>query len=194
MDHFHGITAEIISNGQVLNFYDDPDAAEIEGSHARYHYVEAVAGSTFVVKVYLTPQSKFYPMEAENAVRVRLQIDGHDNLVTNQYTRESLQERFSRGKTETFAFSGPRYFCKDTEQWMRSEYSFRNLVLSMLGLSFSVKYYHGSNKIFRRDSRFWSFREASSGPRYDTNCCPTRQKGEVPNGVRPERGTYHNDR
>lgn len=42
MDHFQGITAEIISNGQLLKSYNDPDAAEIEDSHARHQYVEAL--------------------------------------------------------------------------------------------------------------------------------------------------------
>ena len=42
MDHFQGITAEIISDGRVLKLYDDPDAAENEDNDARHHYVEAV--------------------------------------------------------------------------------------------------------------------------------------------------------
>ena len=50
MDTFQGITTEIISNGQVLKLYDDPDAAESEENRSRQYYVEAVAGSTFQVK------------------------------------------------------------------------------------------------------------------------------------------------
>ena len=143
MDHFQGITAKIISNGQVLELYDDPDAAEIEDSHARHHYVEAVAGSTFEVEVDLTPQFEFYKMKAEHAVTVTVEIDGRDEIsLRDTLTMKSLQKKFSQGKPRTSVFFGTRHFCKETGQWMLSDYSFGNLVLSMLGLSFSVKHYH----------------------------------------------------
>ncbi len=76
MDHSQGITAEIISNVQVLTLYGDPDAAENGDIH---HYVEAVAGSTFQVKVNLTPQFNFYQMKAQDAVWFRVKIDGNIN-------------------------------------------------------------------------------------------------------------------
>ena len=138
MDHFQGITAKIFSNGQVLKFYDDPDAAEVEDNHARHHYIEVVAGSTFDVKVDLTPQFKFHAMKAEHAVGVWIKIDGQEGGGQRK-TKKSLQEEFSRGKPYEFVFSGPRHFCQETGQWMRSDFSFGNLVLSMLGLSFSFK-------------------------------------------------------
>ena len=139
MDHFQGITAKIISNGQVLKFYDDPDAAEIEDSHARHHYVEAVAGSTFAVKVDLGLQFQFFEMKAEHAVDVSVKIDGHGLVSYITRTKKYLQESFSKGKPETLFFPGPTQFCRETGKWMRSDYSFGNLVLSMLGLSLSGK-------------------------------------------------------
>lgn len=143
MDHFQGITAEIISNGQVLKLYDDPDAAENEDSDAHHHYVEAVAGSTFKVNVHLTPQFKLNKMKAEHAVKIRVGIDGgHDSALSSYLTKASLQERFTRGRPYDGTFTGVRQFCKETGQWMMCDYSFGDLVLSMPGLSALTKYRH----------------------------------------------------
>lgn len=143
MDHFQSITAEIISNGQVLNLYDDPDAAEVEESHARHYYVEVVAGSTFQVKVDLTPQFNFYKMKPEHAVKIRVEIDGiRDTARARTITKRDLQRKSSQGGTVSHTFKSLRHFCKETGQWMRGDYSFGNLVLSMLGLSVSIEYQH----------------------------------------------------
>lgn len=84
MDHFKGITAEMFSNGQVMNLYDDPDAAETTETHARHYYVEAVAGSTFQVKVNLTPQFNFYEMKPAHAVSIAIQIDGNLTMTARE--------------------------------------------------------------------------------------------------------------
>ena len=139
MNHFQGITAKIISNGQVLDFYDDPDAAEGQDSRACHYYVEAVAGSTFQVKVDLSPEFKIYKTKAEHAVKVSVIMDGKNGSQFLIRTTKYLQEVFSRAKSGTATFTGPRHFCKETEQWMWSHYSFGNLVISMLDLSFSIK-------------------------------------------------------
>lgn len=134
MDHFQGITAEVISNGQVLDFYEDPDAAGVEENRARHHYIEAVAGSTFEVKVTLKPEFKFYKMEAKDAVEIIVRIDGrHDTSLRILFTKEYLQRKFSVRETIEQTFTGPRHFCMQTDQWMRSDYSFTELILSMLG-------------------------------------------------------------
>ena len=140
MDHFQGITAEIISSGQVLDFYEDPDAAASEDKRTRHHYIEAVAGSTFQVKVTLTPEFKFHKMKAEDAVIIRVDIDGRsDGSGQILKTKECLQEKFFTSKTYERTFTGPRHFCMQTEQWMRSDYSFSNLILSMLAPFASIE-------------------------------------------------------
>ena len=134
MDYFEGITAELISNGQVLDFYENPDAAGIEENRARHHYIEAVAGSTFQVKVTLTPKFKFYKMKAKDAVDISVDIDGcDDSLLHVWFTKKELQAEFSMGETIEQMFTGPRHFCMQTEQWKQSDYSFSNLILSMVG-------------------------------------------------------------
>ena len=131
MDYFQGITAEVISNGQVLDFYENPDTAGIEEHRARHHYIESVAGSTFEVKVTLTPKFKFYKMKAKDAVDISVDIDNcDDSLLPVLVTKKELQGDFSIEHT----FTGPKHFCMQTEQWMQSDYSFSNLTLSMLGL------------------------------------------------------------
>ena len=132
MDHFQGITAEVISSGQVLDFYEDPDAAGTEENRARHHYIEAVAGSTFQVKVTLTDEFKFYKMKAEDAVQILVDIDGCSSLHVLR-TKKYLQGEFFTRKTVEQPFIGPRHFCMQTQQWMLREYSFSNLILSMLG-------------------------------------------------------------
>lgn len=132
MDHFQGIIAEIFSNGQRLSLYDDTDSREVEESHARHQYVEAVAGSTFQVRVSLTPQFNFYKMKPEHAVAIHIKIDGnHGSSLKVQYTKNLLREKFSTRGLCVHTFTGPKHFSRDTRQWMRSDYSFGNLVLNM---------------------------------------------------------------
>ena len=137
MDHFKGITAEIISNGQVLNLYDDPDAAEVEDKFSRHHYVEAVAGSTFQVKVSLRPQFNISKLDAQHAASIQLKIDGSINTATH-CTKRLLQYQFSMGQVGGYTFTGPKQFCKETGQWMLADYSFGNLVLSRSSLLISI--------------------------------------------------------
>lgn len=118
---------DIISNGQVLKFYNDPDAAELEGSHSRHHYVEAVAGSTFKVKVNLRPEFKIHKMKAEHGVRFKAEFDG---TLSNSVT---LSKRNLSRRSASYTFEGQEHL-SNTGQSMLSEYSFGSLVLSMLGL------------------------------------------------------------
>ena len=140
MDPFQGITAQIISNGQVLDLYDDPDAAEIKESRSRHLYVEAVAGFTFELKVHLAPHFNFHRMHAEHVVSVTVEIDGRDETsISGSCTKKDLQSLFSQKVSKEFRFAGPAHFCEETGQWMLSDYSFGDLVLSMLCSSISSK-------------------------------------------------------
>ena len=131
MDPFQGIAVEIVSNGQALDLYDDPDASEIEEGHSRHHYVEAVAGSTFEVKVILTSEFNLYRLGDSHAVFMEVQID--NNVEHGTYrTMGQLRKRFSQGRKESHTFEGRKHFCNESSQWMLSDYSFGNLVLSML--------------------------------------------------------------
>ena len=137
MDPFQGITVEIVSNDQALDLYDDPDASEIKEGHSRHHYVEAVAGSTFEVKVILTSDFCFYRLGAQHAVLLRVEID--KSLKEATYCpMGQLRTSFSRGQTDGHTFSGSTHFCNETGKWNLSGYAFGNLVLSMLRLSIPI--------------------------------------------------------
>lgn len=141
MDPFQGITTEIISNGQVLKIYENLDDAEAEESHSRCHYVEAVVGSPFQVKVTLARQFQLYRMGPEHAVSILLNIDGRRDIgrITH-FNKRYLQQQFSRRKSVHDLFTGPVACCKETGQWMKSDYSFGNLVLSTPGSSFTIEH------------------------------------------------------
>lgn len=193
MDHFRGITFAIISNGQALNLYDEFDTPENEDGRSRSRYVEAVAGSTFQVKVNLTPDFEIRTMKAEHAVNVRVRIDGrHDSSLVDHKSKKDLQRKFSNGLFAGFAFTGPRQFCKETREWMWSDYSFGNLVLS-------IPFPHlnsipiQSDNMSRREFGPWIFRSKSSGPWENTSHYTTRENGAAPSAVCPQEEIYPNN-
>ena len=152
MDSSQGINVEIVSNDQALVLYDDPDASEIAEGHSGHHYVEAVAGSTFEVKVILTSDFCFYRMSAQHAVLMQVEID--NSLKDSRYcSMGQLRRSFSRGHMNSDTFSGSKQFCNETGEWMLSDYSFGNLALSMLCLSISTNINTGSDKACRRKCR-----------------------------------------
>ena len=67
-----GVQIEIISNGAALPMYDDPDAAEADFSTPQ-HYVEAITGATFSIRVTLTSKFQKGPCDA---VRISVNYDG----------------------------------------------------------------------------------------------------------------------
>ena len=82
-------------------------------------------------------------MKAEHAVKIRVEIDGgHGSARSSHPTKAFLQERFTRGRPYDDTFTGVRQFCKESGQWMMCDYSFGDLVLSMLGLSALINYRH----------------------------------------------------
>ena len=133
MDYFEGISAEVLSNEQVLDLYESPNTATIEEVRARHQYVEAIPGTTFQVRVNLTPEFNFYKMKAQDAVEITVEIDGYyDTSLRVFFTKKEIQEDFSTGETIGQMFTGPLHFCTQTKQWMQSDYSFSNLILSMV--------------------------------------------------------------
>ena len=138
MDPLRGIAVEITSNYQVLNLYDDPDAAEAPESRSRNHYVEAVTGSTFQVKVNLNADFDFSKMNNKHSVYVSLNINGQSRTFFREWDKRKLKEMISLSNSAEFLFTGPIQFCKDTGQWMCVDYCFGNLILSMLVFPFQL--------------------------------------------------------
>ena len=131
MDLFKGILVQVISNGQILKSYDDPDASDNEDPYQRQQYIEAVTDATFAVNVILTDQFDFCRIGRKDGVEVRFSIDGNDWGHSFYDTRESIEEGFETEKTSIFEFDEFTHFSDKTGRWMRSEYSFNALELSM---------------------------------------------------------------
>lgn len=93
MDPFKGLLVHVISNGQVLESYDDPDASDHEDPYQRQRYIEAVTGATFAVKMIITDQFDFCHISRKDGIEVRFRIDGNDMGVKYYQTRAKIEER-----------------------------------------------------------------------------------------------------
>ncbi len=123
---FGGIDVEVISNGQLLPLYDDPDAEENEEPRIRQHYIEAVTGAMFSVKVTL---GDTFEMGHCDAARVSISFDGEENEWYSDISRGSgLNTRPSQGRQVTL--SRISYFDKDLRQWRSGNLCFGALAIS----------------------------------------------------------------
>lgn len=73
MASYKGVKVEIISNGEVLPMYDDPDVAEMDEVSVPQYFIEATTGATFSIRVTVTPAFERGPCDA---VRVHVNFDG----------------------------------------------------------------------------------------------------------------------
>lgn len=111
MDPLKGIIVQIISGGKILKTYDDSESNEEDDRYTRQRYVEALAGSSFQVKVLLTTQFRLYHLKPEDGVQVTLDIDGRDVVRTNLFhRRKSIDKEFLKGRPATFEFSSIEHF------------------------------------------------------------------------------------
>ena len=131
MDLFKGILVLVISNGQTLESYDDPDTSDNEDPYLRQQYIEAVTGATFAIKVIITDQFDWCHISRKDGVAVRFSVDGIDWGHGYYVTREGAQADFHVGIPCTFEFDEFTHFSDKTGQWMKSEFSFNDLKLSM---------------------------------------------------------------
>ena len=131
MDQFKGFLVQVISNGQILESYDDPERTDNEDPYQRQRYIEAVTGATFAVKVIITDQFDFCHISRKDGVAAELSVDGNDWGHSCYITRGESEECFRRGKPYTHTFDEFTHFSDKTGQWMRSEYAFSALKLSM---------------------------------------------------------------
>lgn len=131
MDLFKGILVQVISNGEILESYDDPDTNDDEDPYQRQRYIEAVTGATFAVKVIITDQFDLCHISRKDGIIVKLSVDGFYWGAGYHQTRERLEEGFQKGKPCTYHFDDFTHFSEKTGRWMKSEYSFGALKLSL---------------------------------------------------------------
>ena len=131
MDLFKGILVQVISHGQILKFYDDPDTSDNEDPYQRQRYIEAVTNAPFAVKVIITDQFDFCHISRKDGVVVCFNVDGLEWSIRIHATREEVEESFHVGKPCIFEFKTFTHFSDKTGQWMKSKFSFNALKLSM---------------------------------------------------------------
>ncbi len=116
MDPFEGIDVEIISNGEVLTLYNDPDDEPSHDSRVRQRYIEAVTGAIFAVKIRVDHRFSLFSLGRNDAVRATVYYDS-----THKYGTDLLIDplfhnpRFETGVSCTF--NRVYNFCPETRQW-----------------------------------------------------------------------------
>lgn len=114
---------EIISDGQILPLYDDPDAPDIDNPHERQRYIEATIGAKFEIKVTLTEKFHFGPSQV--AV-VNIACDG----VPACYTTIEKSSWLRSHKNESTFVSRVVMYCPATSTWKSRFLMFGSLNIS----------------------------------------------------------------
>ena len=123
---FENIKVEVISNGQSLPFYDDPDGTENVKQCTRQNYIEAVTDATFSVKVTL---NEAFEMGHCDIAAISMSFDGGGNEVTGNVNRGSgLKNRPLRDRQ--VIFSSVPHFWQSSGQWMHGKLCFGQLTMS----------------------------------------------------------------
>lgn len=123
---FKGVEVEVISNGQPLPLYDDPDATENEEPRTRQNYIEAVTGATFSIKVTL---SDAFEMGRCDAARISMSFDDEERGWYQDVSRGSgLKDRPLRDRQAVF--STIAQFCEDSGHWKSGKLCFGELAIS----------------------------------------------------------------
>ncbi|KAL8693643.1 MAG: hypothetical protein Q9218_001553 [Villophora microphyllina] len=125
MAKFQSATFEIISEGQSLPIYDDPDADDLQDRFTRQKYVEAVTGATFEVKVTLDPS---FDLTGCDAVRMSVRFDNSGYNFIADISHEDARLGIRRDARRD---SESRYNSK-TGQWETAMFTFGKLDISEL--------------------------------------------------------------
>lgn len=132
MDPFQGIEVQIVSNGQVLKLYDDPDFAETSAERTKQHYIEAVNDATFKVTVILKNEFNFHNLKPTDAVQVALELDGQGDKRSKHFIRRETEPILLQRRSDRRSFDGMSHLCPTTGRWLRGDYSFARLETSKL--------------------------------------------------------------
>ena len=120
---FHGVKVSVISADTKMPLYHDPDAVENEDPQTRQHYVEAVTGAKFAVKVSLTRR---FEVGTAGAIRISLKPDN----ATSGWFTDVPEYNCRYGQKSGYTFDHLTKFDRATSQWKKGELSFGNLETS----------------------------------------------------------------
>lgn len=131
MGPYRGLDVQVISNNKPLELYDDPDDVS-NNPRIRQHYIEAVTGASFEVKITLDESFKLYSLEYDDAVRISVT---YDNQKPNWYidlTVRHLRSTWNSGKHAEYTFRHINKFNKASQQWKKGATTFGALKTSKL--------------------------------------------------------------
>ncbi|KAK0512660.1 hypothetical protein JMJ35_004677 [Cladonia borealis] len=124
MDPFEGIDVEIISNGEVLTLYNDPDDEPSHNPRVRQRYIEAVTGATFEVKIRVDHRFSLFSLGKNDAVQATVYYDS-----THGYSKSLPIDPLSGfGGGVSCTFTRIYNFCPETRQWKSGATTFGALV------------------------------------------------------------------
>ena len=114
-----GVTVEIISDGQSLPLYPDPDAGDNQGTEGSVQYVEAVTGAKFEIR--LTLEKNFW-WGGCDFVEVIVKYDGDE--IGWAY------KIYNKGPKNSTSISQLVAWCPASNQWKSGYLSFGALQTS----------------------------------------------------------------
>lgn len=132
MGPFKGLNVEVISNNESLKHYEDPDDVPRKDSRVRQHYIEAVTGATFTVKVTLNKSFKLYGLKYDDGVRVSVIYDNQKPMWYHDLTVLHLRSSWNKGKAAEWTFGHISKFDEVSQQWKQGAMTFCALKTSKL--------------------------------------------------------------
>ena len=99
MNPFEGVIVLVISNGQILKLFDDNDSDDYEDRYTRQRYIEAVTGSTCVIRIMFTNKFKLDDLKPDDGVAPWLNIDGGAYHRAKYISRNELDTKFLKCPT-----------------------------------------------------------------------------------------------
>ena len=130
MDPFEGVHVEVISGGNALDLYNDPDEEPDHDPRVRRRYVEAVTGATFQVKISITRSFLLLSLGPNDAVRATITYDGQVPGWYSDVPMTNLLAARATGGSVAYTFSRIETWCNNTQQWKQGETTFGTLVMS----------------------------------------------------------------
>ena len=130
---FDAVTVQILSEGNPLKFYHDPDENPNNPSpSSRQYYVEAVTDATFKVRIVLSNKFPLYRLRDDDAVRLSINYDGQQLWWYTDLSTSHLIQCWSKGQSTEHTFARLSRYCDHSQRWTSGETTFGALHTSRL--------------------------------------------------------------
>ena len=134
---FKGVSVEIATQTGPLTLHNDPDDDPSNEPYTCQRYVEAVTGATFKVKVSLRWAFPLRCMALDDAVHIEIKYDDQKLSWIKDFTRATIIQLRSKGKSVEHTFSHIATFSEETQQWKQGATTFGVLEMSKVHCSAS---------------------------------------------------------